>query len=75
MANLVETDLPRLESNLRQAEGLREEMDQSIMKKTADELAAMKHTLESERRNRQEGDQVIHEMISNVMLKIKQEID
>lgn len=52
ISSLVQNDLPRLESSLRESASLREEMDASIMKKTADELGSMKHTLDSERRNR-----------------------
>lgn len=50
-------------------------MDQTIMKKTTDELNKINTSLQVEKKNREESEQAIFDMLRDVVNRVKSEID
>lgn len=50
-------------------------MDQTIMKKTTDELNKINTSLQIEKKNREESEQAIFDMLRDVVNRVKSEID
>ncbi len=59
---------------LRVASNEREESDVSIMKKCSEELAGLNELIEDERKARETSEIATHEMIKDVVAKIKNEV-
>ena len=50
-------------------------MDQNIMKKTTEELSKIGTTLQIEKKNREDSEQAIFDMLRDVVNRVKSEID
>ena len=53
----------------------REETDQSILRKTNEELGKINGIIISEKKNREESEQAIFDMLRDVVNRVKSEID
>ena len=50
-------------------------MDQNIMKKTTEELNKIGNSLQIEKKNREDSEQAIFDMLKDVVNRVKSEID
>lgn len=50
-------------------------MDQNIMKKTTEEIGKISNTLQGEKKNREDSEQAIFDMLRDVVNRVKSEID
>jgi mRNA degradation ribonuclease J1/J2 len=53
----------------------REEMDRNIMKKCTEELIRLNETIQAEKKNREESETAIYDMLEDVVAKVKGEIE
>lgn len=70
-----QVELPKLHDDVNNEKASREEIDESIMKKTSEELIKLTNVIQQEKKDREESEQSIFDMLKEVVHRVKTEIE
>ena len=72
---ILKTNVPNLSDAIKKESNEREEVDRDIMKKTAEEMFRLNENIQIEKKNREESEIAIYDMLKDVVNRVKNEID